>query len=607
MRSVAFVCRGFASCLLRRIFKHGKHGKHGLKCWLCYGLAGLTTLAVTTLAWAQPAPVMPINTVMPVAPVTIGESIEERLHQRQQDTTQAQLEQLQRPPDGTVLKSLQHNAEERFAPGCVAIQDVQLDGLTLFKRAEFTAAIAATLGDCVNLSQVDELLREITNRYVAKGYVAARALIPQQDLADGQLQVVVVEGVVDEVVGAGPFTGRRALRFAFPGVAGHPLNLRQLEQGIDQLSRLASGRAEIDIQPGALPGTSRVRVRNRKAQNRLRGSLSADNLGQSATNRFNHALSLEADNLLGANDYWSLAWNRDAEYGDAVGTRGVSGVFSLPYGRWTLNLSGGQFSYNSVINGRFEDFASDGDSWHASLEIHRLLYRDARRKLSLSGGLRLTDTENFIEAVRLLASSYRLAVPSVGVHYQQTVGGGLVNATVQVRRGIDAFGAQSIETDSAGPQRIFTQLGLQASYLRPFKLGRREARYLGVLRAQWAGSNLFAAQRLSLGSPSTVRGFLDGGVSGDRGGVLRQEVSVLAVQAKRLSLSVFGAYDVGAIISDDPDQFPFERGVLQSLSGGLRLSSRRFSGQMTLSHAFDHPAFLAPKGVQLTGSFSIRF
>ena len=52
------------------------------------------------------------------------------------------------------------------------------------------------IGQCLGVSQLNELLKVITDYYLGKGRVTSRAYLPQQDLSTGHLQVLVVEGKV---------------------------------------------------------------------------------------------------------------------------------------------------------------------------------------------------------------------------------------------------------------------------------------------------------------------------------------------------------------------------------------------------------------------------
>ncbi len=573
--------------------------------------AQIIRIRVSVIYLASIAAASGVTIVSPAQAQPPGESIEDRQFQRQRERTQELFDDLQTAPSG---EDLTPKAPPSDITGgrCVAIAAVIIDGMTRFSRDAFAIEIGDATGDCVSMAEIDALTRAITNAYVKKGFVTARVLLPQQDLSNGVLKVAVLEGVVEDIAGEGPRTSPREVDFAFPGIEDAILNLRDLEQGVDQMGRLRSNKTTIDIKPGAGPGGSVVVVKNEKAANRIRGTISADNFGQRATGRYNHTVSVEADGLLGLNDFLSVSWNRDAQYGDDVGARGYNGFFSLPYGYWILTLSGGRFSYDSLITGAFADFESDGDSWNVTADLDRLIYRDATRKISLHVGLRLTDTDNFIQDVRLLSSSYRLAVVNLGARYQQRALGGLISASMEGRRGLDALGAQSILTGPDGPKREFWKIAGSINFLRPVKIGAQDLRYTAVLQGQWADRNLFPAERISLGGPSTVRGFIDGGLSGDKGAFLRQEVSTEAGRFETgapalgaVSVEPFIAYDVGGIYRDGFN--PFERGVLQSASGGLRISAKRLSGQVALSHAFDHPSFLQPRDVDVTASIAVHF
>ena len=49
-------------------------------------------------------------------------------------------------------------------------------------------------GHCLGLAQINGVLQAVTLAYVRRGYVAARAYLPEQDLSAGVLRVAVVEG-----------------------------------------------------------------------------------------------------------------------------------------------------------------------------------------------------------------------------------------------------------------------------------------------------------------------------------------------------------------------------------------------------------------------------
>ena len=139
---------------------------------------------------------------------------------------------------------------------CLPIQTIAVTGVTLL-----TKAVRATARDyegrCLGLSALNDLLEQLTFLYLAQGYITSRAFLPEQDLADGTLEIVVVEGrLADIVMDAAPGAHQGQIHTAFPGQIGAPVNLRDIEQGLDQLNRLRANNATVELEAGAEPGAS---------------------------------------------------------------------------------------------------------------------------------------------------------------------------------------------------------------------------------------------------------------------------------------------------------------------------------------------------------------
>ncbi|MDD1147474.1 ShlB/FhaC/HecB family hemolysin secretion/activation protein, partial [Pseudomonas sp. TNT2022 ID357] len=140
---------------------------------------------------------------------------------------------------------------------CFPIQDIQLKGADSLSASERESLLKPYIGQCLGVAQLNELLKVITNRYIEKGLVTSRAYLPQQDLSSGHLQVLVVEGKLEGLKAAeGSKLTARELNMAFPGRSGELLNLRQIEQMVDQLNRLPSNQAQMELAPGQAVGGS---------------------------------------------------------------------------------------------------------------------------------------------------------------------------------------------------------------------------------------------------------------------------------------------------------------------------------------------------------------
>ena len=91
-----------------------------------------------------------------------------------------------------------------------------------------------------------------------RGYITSRAFLTEQDLSAGELTIPVLEGKLDEIHLEGQHP--RALTMAFPGLEGKILNLRDIEQGMEQINRVRSTPVQIAIQPSPKAGYSVVNL-----------------------------------------------------------------------------------------------------------------------------------------------------------------------------------------------------------------------------------------------------------------------------------------------------------------------------------------------------------
>lgn len=121
-------------------------------------------------------------------------------------------------------------------------------------------------------------------------------------------------------------------RSAFPARPGELLNLRALEQDLEQMKRLPSREIDMSIVPGATAGESDIEIRVRTGKGwRLIGNL--DNSGVSATGRLQTGLTLALDDPLGINDLFSASLSSDGDRRGSQRSTGGAGLqYALPWG-----------------------------------------------------------------------------------------------------------------------------------------------------------------------------------------------------------------------------------------------------------------------------------
>lgn len=94
----------------------------------------------------------------------------------------------------------------------------------------------------------------LQNRLINHGWVTSRVLAPQQDLSRGVLQLRIVPGIVRDVQLTPSSSSRFSLYSAMPARRGNLLDVRDIEQGLENLQRLPTVTARMALHPGEAPG-----------------------------------------------------------------------------------------------------------------------------------------------------------------------------------------------------------------------------------------------------------------------------------------------------------------------------------------------------------------
>ncbi len=468
-------------------------------------------------------------------------------------------------------------ARPAAAGGCFAIRSVQIDGATLLDEADRARLTAAGIGDCISLAQINAVMQAITNHYVVRGYTTTRVYLPEQDLGSGTLKLLVLEGLIEQfrLEGEGVHLGS-----AFPGLTGRVFNLRDIEQGLDQINRLRSNSATMDIEPGGVAGASTIVVRNRPRK-RWSVNMAVDNTGSQSTGRELASAALAIDSPLGLNDFLNLSGriNTDADHDDRL-SQSVSMLYSIPWGYWTFTGTASEFDYASQVRGTVTTFNTSGTSTTYALRADRVLFRDRDSKLSAFGNLAFKDARNALNGTRIAASSRQLATLDLGLSATTVAGGLLLSGDVAWVRGLEAFGAlkDAPGQDSDAPRAQFDKIVLNASASASLPVGRQTLSLSSSLSAQRATDTLYGTEQFFIGGPFSVRGFRRYSIAGDSGWWLRNEAA-LPLQFGDTRLRPFVGWDIGHIRADAVG----DGGTLAGVTVGVGVNRGPLAAQLALS------------------------
>ncbi|MCS4280916.1 ShlB/FhaC/HecB family hemolysin secretion/activation protein [Stenotrophomonas rhizophila] len=456
---------------------------------------------------------------------------------RQQERERALREQLETRPDAR-LQDAPVAAPERLpqeeAP-CFVIERISLGG----EQAErFQWALAAAnvngdpaLGRCLGTTGINVVMSRVQNAIVERGFVTTRVLAQPQDLTTGALELTLVPGTLRQIRFAEGTHRDATMWNAIPARSGDLLNLRDIEQGLENFKRVPTAEADIQISPAegadAAPGQSDLVVQ--WSQQRLvRFNLSLDDSGSKATGKTQAGATMSLDHALRQNDLFYVNLNHDVFSGGKRGTKGFTFHYSVPVGYWLFGATRSGYEYEQTVAGNQQSYLYSGESYNAEVRATRLLFRTASSKTSMYLRAWERDSRNFIDDTEILVQRRRMGGWELGLNHRHFIGQATLDGTFGFRRGTGAFGSIAAPEELFGEATSHPKIYFADAQLSvPFQLGQQRLRYTGSWRAQWNRGGLVPQDRFAIGGRYTVRGF-DGEMSlmGERGWLIRNDIGL---------------------------------------------------------------------------------
>jgi hemolysin activation/secretion protein len=471
---------------------------------------------------------------------------------------------------------------------CFTIRQIVIDNATLLSVRDQNRLITPYINQCLGMAKINNLTRDISDWYISRGYITSRAFLTEQDLSGGTLHIAVLEGKLQAIHIEG--ASSRQLKMAFPGLEEKILNLRDIEQGMEQINRLRATPVQIEILPGEKAGESIVNL-TATPEFPLQAALGFDNSGQKSTGTGQLTGSLTANNPLGLADKWFVSGGRSSDFANDYDAQSFQAGVSVPWGYSLVDYSYAWSDYLTTLNNKGYLWRSTGRAETHRLNLSHVLYRNGDLKTAATIGLTHRLSRNYLNDAPLLSSSRKLTSLQFGLNHTQKIGGGVATFNPSFSHGVPWFGAENDndKRDDA-PRAGFKKWSLSGSFQRPLT---QKSWWLTSVYGQWSPDRLYGSERLTIGGESSVRGFKEQYLSGDNGGYLRNELSYSLFSLPYLGeVSLNAAVDGGWLRNDSDDRQA--SGTLWGASAGLSVAGRYYSSQFTVGSPLHYPGDLAP-------------
>ena len=415
------------------------------------------------------------------------------------------------------------------------------------ERFRFLERIARPYKDKeLSLSDINKLINAMNQSLMARGFSTSRIVVPEQNLSSGELRLVLLVGYINTVRFA---EGSDTLYWKnlFPFHEEDILNVRDIEQGIEQAKRIPSQDISVQLLPSEQPQRTDVVLTVKRGKN-FYGTISVDDSGLEDTGKLQWYTSIGIDQPFHKNDLLRIGMNLDGAHdGYEKGTRGHNISYTYPYGRHTFSFSYQRSKYHQTVESIPYNFISAGDSNISTLSWDYVLHRSAAMKTSMDIRLRKRNAHSFLNDVELPIQAMHQTSMEVGFAERLYLQRDTLYFRLAHRFGLGWLGAQKEKPYDDAPKTLYRMWLLDVDFVHPFEFSHRPATFTTSFHGQYTMDDmrLYGVDMISMGNRYTVRGF-DGEVTlmGTNGWYLRNELSTRFPKQKA---ELYLGLDVGAV------------------------------------------------------------
>jgi hemolysin activation/secretion protein len=467
------------------------------------------------------------------------------------------------------------DAEDITQGVLVAVREVRITGNSAISIAELKSIAAPYEGRELGFADLARLREALTQAYVERGFVTSGALLPDQTIRDGIVEIRIVEGRLEDIEIRTDGRLRPAyIRARLERERDRPLNVFELEKRLQLLQRDPRlERVQAQLLPAETRGLSILYVSIEEAPP-FRVGADFSNARNPTIGALGGQVSASYDNLLGVGDGFFV------RYEGSEGLDQVEVSVSIPLTRYdTLLTYRYQGSWADVVDDDFSVLDIKTESETFGIELRQPLYRSLRTSLEtfLRGERRRAKSRIGLLGIGLPVpgaddGKTDVSVLRLGFEALHTSRKQVLSGRALLSWGIDALDS-TVNSGSVPDSRFVSGL-LQLQWAR--RLPWFGAEFVARYDMQVSNDALLTLEQFSIGGRYTVRGYRENQLVRDNGLIGSAEFRVPIYErvepAVRIELVPF--FDAGHSWSTDRGEFGQK--TLMSVGIGTRMFFTRW-------------------------------
>jgi hemolysin activation/secretion protein len=400
------------------------------------------------------------------------------------------------------------------------VQLLQVRGASLYPEADLVKLTGFEPGRDVNIQALQLMADRITQHYRQNGYLLARAYLPAQEIREGVVTLVVLEGQYGQIrVNNTSSLDKQVPKGILEGLHyGDVIALGPLEERLLLLTDIPGVGIRSALVPGSTVGLSDLLVDVLPGAG-VSGSVDADNAGNRYTGGERIGGTFNLNNPTGRGDMASLRVLTSGH-----GLRYARAAYQMPVGRGRVGVAYGNLAYN--LGREFAELKANGHARITTLFGTYPLVRSRQSNLSVGLSLEAKSFQDRIDAEpSQIEKRAHVAVASVyGDRRDLWGGGGVSTYSLAWSAGsLDIRTPEALARDTATSRTdgAFSKLGFAVSRLQR---ASPSMSFFAGLSGQVAAQNLDVSEKMELGGMNGVRAYPEGEAYADEGALLTLEI-----------------------------------------------------------------------------------
>ena len=508
------------------------------------------------------------------------------------------------------------------------------DNEKLLNEIEKEKILGKYLDRDLGSTDITNLITELTNRLIEKGYVTSTASLSENNNLNSEtLNLKIISGKIEKIIlNEDDSLDKLKKYFLVSTKEEKVLNVRNLDTTTENFNYLEANNMTMEIIPSDKENYSIIKLKN-EMKDKFTISLLSNNYGEDNQNGiWRGGTSINIDSPLGIGDrlYFSYmtvhkkkadrSWKRTTESlkpGEIlpIGPKGYDPAKdTLPYKReldlynfrytmkfrdYTLSLGSSRIENTSSFYTPTTIYDMETMSSNFSVNLDKILWRNQKSKLSLGVGLKRKHNKSYIEDT--LLSDRILTIGDISLNGTTAFYGGIFGITLDYERGLRALGASNT------PKAEFKKYSLNLNYYKP--LTKKLVYRFNTLTSH-SKDVLYASEKQSIGGVGSVPGYhRRGNIMGDRAIEIENELSYKIIDSEKIGkLSPYISYSYGAV-RNNKNPSVYGKGYVSGTSIGLRYSMKYLDVDLAYAKALSHSSYIKPRDreIYFSTSLKIRF